>query len=113
MGNINYADQLKNKEIFFVNEERCVLLTSEHGELNSIPDEGLFSSQEEADTRIILHCLYASRQPNTCRIIVRSTDTDVLLLLLSFSDAIRKPLFFDTGTGNNRRQINITKLTQT
>ena len=109
----NYADKLENKEIFFVNEERCVLLTSEHGELNSVPVEGLFSSQEEADTRIILHCLYASRQPNTSRIIVRSTDTDVFLLLLSFSDAIRKPLFFDTGTGNNRRQINITKLAST
>ena len=75
------------------------MLTSEHGEFTiSAPVEELFSSQEEADTRIILHCLHASRQPDTSRIIVRSIDTDVFLLLLSFSDTIRKPLIIDTGT---------------
>ncbi|GFO13376.1 hypothetical protein PoB_003988100 [Plakobranchus ocellatus] len=49
----------------------------------------------------------------TERVIVRSLDSDVFLLLLSFSDAISKPPIFDTGSGNNRRQPNITDLAAT
>ncbi|GFO16096.1 hypothetical protein PoB_004260100 [Plakobranchus ocellatus] len=54
--------------------------------------------------------LHSSQQQ---RVIVRSPDSDVFLLLLSFSDAISKPLIFDTSSGNNRRQLNITDLAAT
>ncbi|GFN98857.1 hypothetical protein PoB_002536300 [Plakobranchus ocellatus] len=37
----------------------------------------------------------------------------IFFLLLSFSDAISKPLIFDTSSGNNRRQLNITDLAAT
>ena len=80
------------------------------GITNSMPVPDLFSLHEEADTRIILHCLYAAKQVNTTRVIVRSHDTDVFLLLLSFSDVIGKTLILDTGTGSRRRQINISQL---
>ena len=106
-----YAPQLKDKQLFFVNEERCYLFTSSDGEfVTACLVEDLYSSQEEADTRIILHCLYASQQSHTTRIVVKSPDTDVFLLLLSYCDVIGKTLIFQTGTGNNRRQINITKM---
>ncbi|GFO45765.1 hypothetical protein PoB_007227000 [Plakobranchus ocellatus] len=57
--------------------------------------------------------MYASQQPTTERVIVRSPDADVFLLLLSFSDAISKLLIFDTSRRNNRRQLNITDLAAT
>ncbi|GFO41930.1 hypothetical protein PoB_006843500 [Plakobranchus ocellatus] len=85
----------------------CELLTGNQGSVNSIPVPDLHSSHEEADSRITLH---PSQQPTTERVIVRSPDSDVFLLLLSFSDAISKPLIFDTSSGNNRRQLNITDL---
>ncbi|GFO04037.1 hypothetical protein PoB_003054200 [Plakobranchus ocellatus] len=91
----------------------CELLTGNQGSVNSIPVPDLYSSHEEADSRIALHCMYASQQPTTERVIVRSPDSDVFLLLLSFSDAISRPLIFDTGSGNNRRQLNITDLAAT
>ncbi|GFO24222.1 hypothetical protein PoB_005072700 [Plakobranchus ocellatus] len=69
-------------------------LTGNQGSVNSIPVPDLYSSHEEADSRIILHCMYASQQPTTERFIVRSPDSDVFLLLLSFSDATGKPLIF-------------------
>ena len=72
-----------------------------------------FSTQEEADTRIILHCLYACKQDNSRHITVRSQDTDVFLLLLAFSDAIQSTVYFDTGHGAKRRQINISGLADT
>ncbi|GFO29333.1 hypothetical protein PoB_005583800 [Plakobranchus ocellatus] len=108
-----YAHLLMNKEFFFVNEEMCELLTGNQGSVNSIPVPDLYSSHEEADSRIILHCMYASQQPTTERVIVRPPDSDVFLLPLSLSDAINKPLIFDTGSGNNRRQLNITDLAAT
>ncbi|GFO00747.1 hypothetical protein PoB_002725200 [Plakobranchus ocellatus] len=83
-----------NKELFFVKEEMCELLTGNQGSINSIPVPDLYSSHEEADSRIILHCMYASQQPTTERVIVRSPDSDVFLLLLSFSNAISKQLIF-------------------
>ncbi|GFO43448.1 hypothetical protein PoB_006995300 [Plakobranchus ocellatus] len=95
------------------NEEMCELLTGNQGSVNFISEPDLYSSHEEADSRIILHCMYASQQPTTERVIVRSPDSDVFLLLLSFSDAISKPLIFDTGSGNNRMQMNITDLAAT
>ncbi|GFN87419.1 hypothetical protein PoB_001392500 [Plakobranchus ocellatus] len=72
----------------------CELLTGNQGSVNSIPVPDLYSSHEGADSRIILHCMYASQQPTTERVIVRSPDSDVFLLLLSFSDANGKPLIF-------------------
>ncbi|GFO35328.1 hypothetical protein PoB_006183300 [Plakobranchus ocellatus] len=102
-----------DKELFFVNVELCELLTGNQGSVNSIPVPDLYSSHGEADSRITLHCTYASQQPTTERVIVRSPDSDVFLLLLSFSDATGKLLIFDTSSGNNRRQLNITDLAVT
>ncbi|GFO26042.1 hypothetical protein PoB_005254700 [Plakobranchus ocellatus] len=91
----------------------CELLTGNQGSVNSIPVPDLYLSHEEADSRIILHCMYVSQQPTTERVIVRSPDSDVFLLLLSFSDATGKPLIFDTSRENNRRQLNRNDLAAT
>ena len=47
-----------------------------------LANENLFCSHEEADTRMILHAIELS--PNYSRIVVRSDDTDVLVLLLYY-----------------------------
>ncbi|GFO40759.1 hypothetical protein PoB_006726400 [Plakobranchus ocellatus] len=75
------AHLLMNKELFFVNEEMCELLTGNQGSVDSIPVPDLYSSHEEADSRITLHCMCASHQPTTERVIVRSPDSDVFLFL--------------------------------
>ena len=38
---------------------------------------------------------------------VRSPDTDVFLLLLSFSSELDAEIYMDTGVGNNKRILNI------
>ncbi|GFS13310.1 hypothetical protein ElyMa_004881400 [Elysia marginata] len=71
-----YATKLVNKKVFFVCEERCTLLCSDSDEFTvSTPIPDLYSSQEEADTRIILHCQYASRQPNCDTILLLGHQT--------------------------------------
>ena len=72
----------------------------------------LSSSQEEADTLLIVQGLHASKEGENedLNIIVRSPDTDVFLLLVAFSPKFNHPLYFDIGSANKRRIIHINTL---
>ena len=73
----------------------------------------LNSSQEEADTHIILHCLRcASNLDDDVTIIVQSPDTDVFILLLKFISKIKQCVLFDTGCGNKRQLISVKDVIQ-
>ena len=79
-----YARSLQGRHVFFVCEEECVTLKSYNViDVDSSSCMELFSSQEEANTRILLHCLYAAQESMTdTNIVVRSPDTDVLIILI-------------------------------
>jgi hypothetical protein len=101
--------RLQRRKVYFVCECKCICLTSPDGqETSAVEIQELQSSQEEADTRMILHCLHvAEDSPRDSKIIVRSPDTDVFVLLLNFAQRIEQTVLFDTGTGNKRRLINV------
>ena len=91
------------------------MLTSEDGySTDARPVFELFSSQEEADTRLILHLKYVDDTSQAERVIVRSTDTDVFLLLLHFIPQFThlQNVKFDTGLGDKRVWIDIKSLHQ-
>ena len=70
----------------------------------------LVSEQEEADTRTVLHCLYAAqRMQSSNSIVVHSPDTDVSMLLLHYYFCIPHRLMFYTGSGVNRRLLDVHK----
>ena len=64
-------------------------------------------SHEEADTRLVLHCLHASN--NGCKkVAIRTVDTDVVVLAIAFFDSLRlDELWIHFGTGKNVRYIPI------
>jgi hypothetical protein len=65
----------------------------------------LNSNQEESDTRIILHSI-AAAQNGANTIVVRSPDTDVLVLLLHHRPAIKaKRIFCMTGTDSKHTNL--------
>ena len=66
----------------------------------------LRSTQEEADTKIILHALDASAQGAT-QLSIYSPDTDVLVLALRRYPDLCSNSCFVTGTGSSRRVINL------
>ncbi|KAK5646186.1 hypothetical protein RI129_004650 [Pyrocoelia pectoralis] len=109
-------DLLKDGEILilaggFENSEKVVLYSK-----NEPPQtlNNLYSNQEEADTRIILHLLHESR--STQQILVKFVDTDVLLLLIHFCSTIPHletiTVYMQLGRSTNRRFLCIGKIIQ-
>ena len=110
-----YAQVLHNREVYCASDNVCFFLTSVDGKAtDSRQVSNLSSSQEEADTLIILHVLYASKEAENgdLDIIVRSPDTDVFILLVAFCRKFKHPVYFNTGSGNRRRIIHINKLSE-
>jgi len=70
------------------------------------------ASHEEADTRLVLHAIDASRH-GCSRIVVHSKDTDVLVLLLHFYPSLTHDVWMKTGTLSKPVFIPIHELYQT
>ena len=81
-----YASRLTGRDVYYVAGEKVFHLTYEDEMMvSNYPEESLFSSQEEAATRIILHCLNARTSlPDAKTIVVSSPDMDVLVLLARY-----------------------------
>ena len=71
----------------------------------------LMSSQEEADTRLILHTSYASQDHQTA--IITTEDTDVFVLALGRHKHITANLYIQCGKQNCVRFIDIRKIAST
>jgi len=104
-----YAKHLKDRKLLFVNMQTCYCLSSNDGvNVTCVEVPELYSTHDEADTRLVLHCLYADRsckEPHT--IVISSPDTDVFVLLLYYCREVTNLLLFQTGSGNKRRLIDV------
>ena len=67
-----YAKRLHGRDIYFAISEQCYHLTSTDAETVEVSTvDALATSQEEADTRIILHCMHICETvPSATHIIV-------------------------------------------
>ena len=61
---------------------------------------------EEADTSLLLHSEHAAEAHD--RIIVKTPDTDVLVVCIAMQKTIAKDVIMVTGTGNKFRLIDTT-----
>ena len=81
-----------------------------------LANENLFCSHEEADTRMILHAIELS--PNYSRIVVRSDDTDVLVLLLYYCSVgqLHENVYMQSGHSgrycNRQRFVPVSEIAQ-
>ncbi len=71
--------------------------------------EKLRSNQEEPDSREALYCQYANTQGYDC-VKVKSPDSDIFFILLHHTSDVSCEILFDTGIGNSKRLISISKL---
>ena len=88
-------------------KERCVEISPDHVRLR----EHLRSTQEEADTRLLLHVSHAARNGYKA-VVISSEDTDVFVLCLAFEDFVPATIYWKCGTQTRTRYISITNVVQ-
>lgn len=66
------------------------------------------ADHEEADTRLLLHCEYASQHQASSSVMIRSPDTDVFVVAVGLSGVMNGRVLFHTGRGNLSRTIDVT-----
>ena len=84
--------RLLNKVMYVNCERKCFRLTEDTwSEI-----ESLYSTQEEADTRMLLHAKHAEEQSTAA--IIASQDTDVFIMSLSFAHEFACQFYVKSGT---------------
>ena len=107
----NYvSSQLYSLQFMYVtSRDECYVFTSGDFEIDPVMRQDVPELQcghEEADTRLLLHSKHAAEAHD--RIIVKTPDTDVLVLCIAKQKTIGKDVFMMTGTGNKFRLIDTT-----
>ena len=105
------AEILTNKTFFVSCDNRCFCYNVEDGQLQRNEETHLYINQEEADSRMISHLKSLSGRNN---IVVRTNDTDVLVIILSNMDKLNasSQIWLEVGvsTLNTLRYIEVTSL---
>ena len=91
--------------LFTTTEESCVEISADHVR----PREDLTSTQEEADTRLLLHASHAARNGSKA-VDISSEDTDVFVLCLAFNDFVPATMYLKCGTQTRARFVSITNV---
>ena len=99
--------KLQWRKLYATAGEECFEICSD----GSVLCVELRSTQEEADTRLLLHAHHAGR--NGCdAIVISSDDTDVFVLCLAFESFIPSIMHLKCGTQARTRYIDITHVVQ-
>ncbi|CAB3983243.1 Hypothetical predicted protein [Paramuricea clavata] len=93
---------LKGVEVFLAHEEICHRFFYSNGEMMCSEIGELYCDHEEADT------MHTSLEYRT--IIIKSPDTDVLLIALNACVGTDADIMFETGVGTGGRNISVTKI---
>ena len=80
----------------FQNHEKVVAISNG----GSHESEEIFSTQEEADMRLILHIKDSISCYGTTSAIIKSPDTDVMILDVYFAPVFNIDIWFETGVKN-------------
>ena len=94
-------DMLRTKEIFFTTFNDCKRITAD----SISTEDRLVSNQEEADTKVLLHCLLSLTCNQEKNVIVRSPSGDIDITVIMISKLLNNAdrVFLDYGTGIHRK----------
>ena len=95
---------------FLISESfNCFSVTKIESQISIENVESLSCDHEEADTRLLLHAKHAADEGYT-NAVIRTPDTDVVVMLVGLEDQIANHLFVETGTGNRWRIVDINEV---
>ena len=101
-----HSSLFKGMTLYITNKESCWKLSPvENCVCSSDIVADLECNHEEADTRLLLHAKHASELYDS--VLIRTPDTDVIVMCLAMVDEFECNLFVETGTGEHNRILNI------
>ena len=83
--NDEFSPFFENKQLFVNCEDKCFKFFAERNCVVTAEIEELFSTHEEADSRMLFHVYYI---PAPSEIVIRTVDTDVLIIALGVMDQL-------------------------
>lgn len=109
--NSHYSPLLNEREVYLGVMGECTRYFVQDGEVCAESVPSLRCNHAEADTRVILHMIEADRS-TAGDIVVRASDTDILVLLLHHVHRVSSTVWMEVGTRGqgNLRYINVTKI---
>lgn len=107
--NQGYAQKIGGRKFFITHGNRCTKLEVLEGRVHATEALELYSTQEEADTRMFLHASHASTNGHQGVAII-SSDTDVEVLACHYQATIHAEITVVSGTRARLRLISIPQL---
>ena len=104
-----YAEKIGNRKVFITHGNQCTKIDVTEGRVAATEALELFSTQEEADTRMFLHAYHASTNGHQGVAII-SSDTDVEVLACHHQAAIPAEITLVSGTRSRMRRISVPHL---
>ena len=101
-----FSSKLNNRVVYIAHGNFCHRIRSVDGQVTCTEVPELASTQEEADTKMMLHAKHASEQGYQ-NIIIKSSNTDVEVLSCFFQSQIQSTVFIRSGTRQRSRLISI------
>ncbi|KAI9565074.1 hypothetical protein GHT06_008824 [Daphnia sinensis] len=105
------SEIMRNKTLYMTEGSTCYCYKLVDGKILKSTEGSMSSSHEEADTKIIAHL---ATIPPPANVVIRTSDTDVLVIALANNENIRRGVqtYLEVGLSSNNslRFINVTKL---
>ena len=110
--NASYSSATMNFRLYMAHARSCqeVVVDSGNSTTNDVPE--LHCDHEEADTRLVFHAKHAA-EAGHLNIIIKSPDTDVVIIALSHLQSIDASIYFLTGMQNKVRILHLQEIAGT
>ena len=111
---IPYVEQIRDHTLFVGFGDKAYQYEVKNEEIKWEEVPSLACKHEEADTRLLWHVKHMCDTATYKNIIVRSSDTDVLVILLTHDHILSSHLWLEVGVSHNntQRYIDVSKLAQ-
>ncbi|CAB4016690.1 Hypothetical predicted protein [Paramuricea clavata] len=101
---------IAHRVLFITLEPRAYRLEVKDDLVRSVPEENLFSNQEEADTKMFLCSQHAIQELFCGSICITTVDSDVGVLATYYKDVLPSNLFLQIGSKGKKRILDVSKM---
>ena len=108
----SFKDNIRDRVVILICEGEAYEISVEEQQSSCKKITTLKSSQEDTDTRVVLYCK-RGKENGFKYARLRSPDSDIFFILIYYAQYLQGiTILFETGKGNKKRIINVTKIAE-